>query len=82
MITINRTHARSNFFQLIKEVVQGHSSTRIASKDGNVILLSEEVYENLLETAELLSIPGMKKSLELSDEEIKQNKVHSFDDVL
>ena len=65
MTTITATAARSNWFDLLKKTIKGHVLTRVSSKEGNVVLLSEEDYESLLETAELLSIEGLKDSIKI-----------------
>ncbi len=81
MTTITATELRTNLFQVLKKTVKGHLLTKISSKEGNAILLSEEEYESLLETAELLSIPNLKESLLKADEEIKKGDVYSVDEV-
>lgn len=81
MNTITATHARSNLFKLLKQTVKGHLHTRISSKEGNAVLISEEDYENLLETAELLSVPGLEKSIRRADKEIKNGSVYTFDEI-
>ena len=81
MQTLTATNARSDLFNLLKEVIKGHFQTRISSKEGSAILLSEEDYESLLETAELLSIPGFKSSLKKADREIRKGQLYSFDEV-
>ena len=81
MDTIAATNARSNFFQILKKILKSHLPTRISSKEGNVIVVPEEDYESLLETAELLSIPGFKESIERSNQEIANNDLYSLDEV-
>ncbi len=43
--------------------------------------MSEEDYENLTETLELLSIPDFKKSLNVADREIEKGETYSMDEV-
>ena len=81
MNTITATNARSNLFKLLKHTIKAHSLVRISSKEGTAILLSEDEYESLLETAELLSIPGFKKSIDKANKDIKNNDVFSIDEV-
>lgn len=80
MVTITATNARSNLFQIVKKTAKGHLTTKISSKEGNVVLISEDEYESLLETAELLSIPKFKESIVKADKEIKEGKVYTFDE--
>ena len=81
MDTINATDARISLFKLLKQTVKGNQHTRIISKEGNAILISESDYEDLLETAELLSIPGLKESIKKADKEIEKGDVKSFKEI-
>ena len=63
MTTMTATEARVKLFVLLKRSVKGHVPIKITSKSGNVFLVSEEDYESLIETLELLSKPGMLKSV-------------------
>ncbi len=80
MNTLTATKARVNLFKLLKQTVKGHLHTRISSKEGNAILISEEDYESLLETAELLSIKGLKESISKADKEIENGELISIDE--
>jgi len=80
MVTITTTDARSNLFKIVKKVAKGHVPTRISSKDGNIIIISEDDYESILETAELLSVPKLKKSIEKADKEIEKGDVFTFEE--
>ena len=81
MKTITASRARSELFNLLKNTVKGHRQVRITSKEGSVVLMSEEDYENLIETLELLSIPDFKKSLNIADREIEKGETFSMDEV-
>ena len=81
MQTLTATDARSKWFSLVRKSIKGHQSYRITSKDGDAILLSEEDYESLMETLELLSLPGMAKSIRQAKKEIKQKKTYSLKEV-
>lgn len=81
MTTITATKARENLFGLLKKSIRKHSPVRITSKSGEAILLSEEDYEGLLETLELLSLPGMAKSIHQAKEDIKKGRTKSFKDI-
>ena len=63
MITITATELRSNLFRVLKKTVKGHMLTKISSKEGNAVLLSEEDWDAINETLHLLSIPGMRESI-------------------
>lgn len=81
MNILTATKARSNLYQLLKKVLKEHLPVKISSKEGNVVVISEEEYESLLETAELLSIPGFKESIKKADKEIEKGNVVAFDEV-
>jgi len=81
METISATKARSNFFQLLKQAAIDHLPFRIISKAGPLILLAEEDYDSLVETAELLSISGLKESIDKSDLEIKSGDIVAMDNI-
>ena len=81
MTSWTATRARENLFQLLKKSIKGHVPIKITSKDGDAILLSEEDYESLLETLELLSTPGMLKSIEEAKNDIKEGRTKSLKNV-
>jgi antitoxin YefM len=81
METLTATKARSNLFTLIKKAVSGHRQYRVRSKEGGVILISEEDYESLLETLELLSTPGLLKSVRKAKQQIKKGQTSSLESI-
>ena len=81
MNTFNPSTARSNLYSIIQKALTGHQPVRITSKEGNIILLSEEEYEGLMETAELLSVPGLEESIRDADKDIVEGKTFSMKDV-
>ena len=80
MKTITASRARTELFNLLKGTIKGHRQVRITSKEGNTILMSEEDYENLVETLELLSEPGLKESVRESDKEIERGETVSIEE--
>jgi len=81
MKTLTATDARNNWFELLKKLVKGHRAYRITSKEGGAVLLSEEDYESLIETLELLSTPGMLKGVKQAKKEIQSGKIYSMKEV-
>ncbi len=81
MDTITATNARKSFFDLIKNTIEGHKSFRIQHTKGSAILLSEEDYEEIIETIQLLSIPGFRESIQSSIEQQKAGETFSIDEV-
>jgi len=82
MKTFTATEARRELFTLLKRSVRGHQQFRITSKEGDVVLLSQGDYENLLETLELLSTPGLLKSVRRARREIARGETYSLEEVL
>lgn len=81
MPTKTATDARREFFELVKGAAKRHQVYRISHRQGSVVLLSEEDYDSLIETLELLSIPGFRKSINKSVREVKKGETYSFEDV-
>ena len=81
MRTMSATEARSNFFEMIENAVKGHRQFRIVSKLGDVVVMSKEDYENLLETLELLSTPRVHKGVKSARQDIKKGRTYSVEEV-
>ena len=79
--TLTATKARQNLFDLLKKSTKGHVPIRITSKSGDVVLMSEEDYESLLETLELLSEPDIAKSIKEARADIKAGRTKSLKEV-
>ncbi len=82
MGAMNATEARKELFDLIRRAIRRHEPVRIQHRDGGVVLLAEEDYEGLLETLELLSVPGMRKSLAEAEKDVKAGRTVSVEQAL
>jgi antitoxin YefM len=82
MKTFTATEARRELFTLLKRSVRRHEQFRITHKEGDAVLLSQEDFENLLETLELLATPGLLKSIRRARREIAQGETYSLEEVL
>ena len=80
-MTLTATEARQQFYQLLRRSVKGHVPVKITSKNGDAVMLSEEDYEGLLETLELLSVPGMRKSIREAKADIRAGRTKSLKDI-
>ncbi len=80
-MAITATQARQQFYQLLRKSVKGHVPVKITSKDGDAVILSKADYEGLLETLELLSVPGMRKSIREAKADIKAGRTKSIKDI-
>ncbi len=73
MTILNVTEARSKLYNLIDEASESHQPIVITGKRSNAVLVSEEDWNAISETLNLLSIPGMRESIkEGMDESIEE----------
>jgi antitoxin YefM len=82
MRTLTATQARRELFDLVKGAADREERFRIQHPRGCAILLSEDEYEGLTETLELLSIPGFRERLERSLRQVENGDTLSMDEVL
>ena len=64
MKTVTASAARSNLYRLIEETVESSEPVQITAKRGNAVLVSEQDWNATQETMYLLSIPGMRESIQ------------------
>ena len=81
MTVLTATKARQDLFRLLEKSAKGHVPIKIMSKTGDVVLISEEDYESLLETLELLSTPGKLKSIRQARADVKTGRTKSLQEV-
>ena len=77
-MTVTATAARQDLFRLVRKSVKGHIPVRITSRAGDAVLISEEDYEGLLETLQLLSLPGLRKSIAEARADIRAGRTKSL----
>ena len=63
MTNTNATNFRNNLFSYLDMAIEFNDVINVNTKKGNVVVLSEEDYNGLLETLSLASIPGMKERM-------------------
>lgn len=80
-MALTATEARKIFFDLIKDVSEKHHMYHIHHRKGNVVLISEDEYEGLLETLDLLSIPNFRKSIVKSVKQIEKGETFLMEEV-
>ena len=81
MTTLTATDARREFFDVVKGATDKHQVYRIHHRRGSVVLMAEDDYDSLLETMELLSTPGFRKSLQRSVKQMVKGETMSFEEV-
>ena len=74
--------ASKDFENMIKLVTEENKVYQIESAQNSAVLISYKEYESLQETIKLLSIPGLRESLQKSLQQIKNNETYSLEEVL
>ncbi len=80
MTNTNITNFRKDIYRLLENVVKYNEPINISTKNGNAVVLSEEDYNNLIETLYISSMPKLKEELikrkNSSDEDfVKEDEV-------
>ena len=78
MIATNYTNARANLKSYMDMAKNDYETIVITSKDGNVVMLSEEEYNNLAENYFIMSNPELTKRLDDSINQIINGEVVSI----
>jgi len=66
------SQARKNIYKLIDSVAASHRPACIAGKRNKVVVVSAEDFSSLQETLYILSVPGMRESIEEGRQESLQ----------
>lgn len=71
--TLSASEARRTFFSLVRDLSDGRiDPVRVQGPSGNIVLLSEEDWENIQETIYVMSSPGFQKRFEEGEREIRE----------
>ena len=63
MINTNVTHFRKNVSTLLEQTLKFNEPIHVSTRNGNVVVLSEDDYRCILETLEMNANPVMKQKL-------------------
>ena len=63
MLNTNATNFRKNIFVFLEQTIKYNEPINVSTKAGNAVLISEEDYNNLMETMYLSSIPGQREKI-------------------
>ena len=63
MTNINITNFRKDIYELLEQAIKYNEPINVSTKNGNAVILSEEDYNNLIETVYISSIPGLKEDI-------------------
>jgi prevent-host-death family protein len=64
MTTITASRARSQLYRLLDQAAESHEPITVTGKRHNAVLISEDDWRAIEETLYLLSIPGMRESIQ------------------
>lgn len=64
MKTVTATSARSDLYRLIDSTLIDHEPVQITGRRGSAVLVSEEDWRAIQETLFLLSVSGMRESIQ------------------
>lgn len=64
MDIITATAARAQLFRIIDETAKNHQPILITGKRNNAILIAQDDWNAIQETLYLLSVPGMRESIQ------------------
>ena len=64
MVNINISNARSELYKLASSCIKYNDVISISTKEGNVILLSEDDYRSLIESLYLAGIKNVYEDIE------------------
>ena len=64
MVNINISNARDELYKLAASCIKYNDIVNISTKEGNVILISEDDYNSLIESLYLAGIKGVYEDIE------------------
>ena len=63
MTNTNITNFRKNIYEILETTIKYNEPVNISTKNGNAIVLSEEDYNNIMETIYISSMPKLKEKI-------------------
>lgn len=63
MTNVNITNFRKDIYKLLEQTIKYNEPINISTKNGNAVVISEEDYNNLMETLYISSVPGLKDKI-------------------
>ena len=64
MINLNISYARDKLYNLASSCIKNNDVVTISTKEGNVVLLSEDDYRSLIESLHLAGVKGVFEDIE------------------
>lgn len=75
MTTITATNLRKNIFELLSNTAKYNEILNVTTKDGSVVIMSEDDYQGLMETVYLYSQPKVINEILKAKDEPLENCV-------
>lgn len=80
MTNTNITNFRKNIYEMLEKTIEFNEPINVTTKKGNAVVLSEEDYNNLMETLYITSVPGLREELikrarDKEEEFVEENEV-------
>ncbi len=80
MTNTNITNFRKDIYKLLENTIKYNEPINVSTKNGNAVILSEEDYNNLMETLYIYSTPNLKEELikrknSSDDDFVEENEV-------
>ena len=63
MTNTNITNFRKNIYEMLETAITYNEPINISTKNGNAVVLSEEDYNNMMETLYVSSVPELKEQI-------------------
>jgi PHD/YefM family antitoxin component YafN of YafNO toxin-antitoxin module len=63
MTTIGATDLRNNLFKMLEVCIKYNEAINVSTKNGNVVMMSEEEYKSWKETVKICGVKGLEKEL-------------------
>ena len=63
MTNTNITNFRKNIYEMLETTIEYNEPINISTKKGNAVVISEEDYNNLMETLHIMSVLGLKDEI-------------------
>ena len=63
MTNTNITNFRNNIYNLLENTIKYNEPIKISTKNGNAVVMSEEDYNNMMETTHFTSIANLKDEI-------------------
>ena len=81
MELINSRDFSNEYLSVFNNIIDNKASYKLMHNNKKIILLPEEEYENLLETAELMYNPTLKERLAVAENEIENGETFSMNEI-